>query len=301
MVGALERMGVDTVIGVGIPAIVIFLMTLVGVRLTPDDFRRVLQRPGLFGRALVAQILLLPLLAGGVGWLVGVKPVALVALLLIAACPAGILSNVYTLLARGNGALSVTLTAVGTVLSVATVPLVMAVGIALIHGHTPHTVAVPLTRTVTDLAVTIILPVGLGMAARPALTRRPRLERALQALGALGTLSLAGSLVVTEWEVVTGDLARLSLAVVVFSAAAFLAGDGLARTLQAGRGDRVAIALEFPGRNLGVAAIVGVHSLGRPEIAGLATAVFVVQVPLLFVASLALRRLWTISSPSGPV
>jgi hypothetical protein len=72
---------------------------------------------------------------------------------------------------------------------------------------------------------------------------------------------------------------------------ALLAGDGLARAMSSGPRDRLALALEFPGRNLGVAAIVGVHSLGRPEIAGLATAVFVVQVPLLLVASLALRRL----------
>jgi hypothetical protein len=86
---------------------------------------------------------------------------------------------------------------------------------------------------------------------------------------------------------------------VLFSAAALLGGDGLARALSTGRSDHVTLALEFPGRNLGVAAIVGVHSLGRPEIAGLASVVFVVQVPLLLVASLALRGLRTTSPPSG--
>ena len=289
-------MSVATLINSGIPAVVVFLMFLVGLRLGIDDFRRVAERPRLVGAALAAQPLLLPLLAGGIGWSLGVEPLALVALVLIAACPAGILSNVYTLVAGGNGALSVTLTAAGTLLSAATVPLVATLGFALMSGHEETRVTVPLTRTVSDLVLTILLPVGLGMAARPALVRRPRLERALQALGALGTLTLVGILLVTQWEVVTGGLGRLSLAVTVFSAVALLAGDVLARAMSSGPRDRLALALEFPGRNLGVAAIVGVHSLGRPEIAGLATAVFVVQVPLLLVVSLALRR----SRPARP-
>lgn len=284
-------MDTQTVIDVGIPAVVIFLMMLVGLRLEVGDFRRVLERPRLMAAALVAQPLLLPLLAAGAGWLVGVGPLATIALVLIAACPAGVLSNVYTLVAGGSGALSVTLTAAGTLLSVATVPLVTRVGFELIPGHVQAGVSVPLSRTAADLVATILLPIGLGMAARPALLGRPRLERGLQAAGALGTLALVGTLLVTQWETVTGDLAHLGLAVVIFSAVALLAGIGLGRAVPTTRGERVALALEFPGRNLGVAAVVGVHSLGHPEIAGLATAVFIVQVPLLFLASLAVSRL----------
>jgi predicted Na+-dependent transporter len=99
-----------------------------------------------------------------------------------------------------------------------------------------------------------------------------------------------GTLLVTQWRLVTGEFARLGLAVVIFSVAALMAGDRLARALHAAPADRVALALEFPGRNLGVAAVVGVQSLGRPDIAGLATVVFVVQVPLLFAVAVGLRR-----------
>jgi BASS family bile acid:Na+ symporter len=282
-------MDVRDIIDVGIPVVVIFLMTLVGVRVTLDDFRRVLERPRLVGAALVAQPLLLPLLAGGMGWLAGVTPLARVALILIAACPAGVLSNVYTVVAGGNVALSVTLTAAGTATSVVVIPLVTMLGFALVQGHDGGGVSVPLSRTVTDLVFTILVPVGLGMLARPLLRRRPRLERTLQGAGLLATLALVGVLLVTQWETVTGGLARLTLAVVAFSAAALLAGDGLGRAMPTTLGDRVALALELPGRNLGVAAVVGVHSLGRPEIAALATAVLVVQVPLMFAASLAMR------------
>ena len=172
----------------------------------------------------------------------------------------------------------------------ATVPLVTHVAFDLIPGHVQTEVGVPLSRTATDLVLTILLPIGLGMAARRVVFRRPRLERGLQAAGALGTLTLVGTLLVTQWEIVTGDLAHLGLAVVVFSAAALLVGIGLGRVASTSPGDRVAVALELPGRNLGVAAVVGVHSLARPEIAGLATVVFVVQVPLMFLASLWLRR-----------
>jgi len=87
-------MDTQAVIEVGIPAVVIFLMTLVGLRLELGDFRRVLERPRLMAAALVAQPLLLPLLAAGAAWLVGVGPLATIALVLIAARPAGGLSNV---------------------------------------------------------------------------------------------------------------------------------------------------------------------------------------------------------------
>jgi hypothetical protein len=89
-----------------------------------------------------------------------------------------------------------------------------------------------------------------------------------------------GTLLVTQWRLVTGEFARLGLAVVIFSVAALMAGDRLARALHAAPADRVALALEF----------VGVQSLGRPDIAGLATVVFVVQVPLLFAVAVGLRR-----------
>jgi BASS family bile acid:Na+ symporter len=282
-------MELDNIVNAGIPAVVIFLMMLVGLRLEIDAFRRVGETPGLVAAALVAQPLLLPPVALGAAWLAGAGPLTTAALVLIAACPPGVLSNVYTVVAGGNAALSVTLTAAGTLLSVLTLPLTTAVGFALIPGA-EATVSVPLSRTATDLVLSILVPVGLGMSARRSVVGRPRLERALQATGALATVALVGTLLASQWGTVTGDLARLSLAVVTFSVVAFLAGTGLARTLATTRGNRVAVALELPGRNLGVAAVVGVHSLGLPEIAGLATAVFIVQVPVMLAASLALHR-----------
>lgn len=193
-------------------------------------------------------------------------------------------------MARGNGALSVTLTAMGTLLSAATLPPVAALGLALIRAEGGAEITIPVARTAADLVLTIILPVGLGMATRPAVTRRPRLERRLHAVATLATLAITALLLATQWKTATADLGRLTLAVVVFSTMAFVIGDRLARALGAGAGDRVAVALELPGRNLGVAAVVGVQSLGRPEIAGLTAAVFVVQVPLLLAASGAIGR-----------
>jgi BASS family bile acid:Na+ symporter len=286
-------MDIGSYIDVGIPAVVIIMMMLVGLRLQVGDFRRVLERPGLVAAALIVQPLLLPALAGGAGWLVGAAPLVTIALVLIAACPAGVLSNVYTAVAGGNVALSVTLTAAGTLLSIVTVPLVTSVGFSLSPGHVQAGVSVPLSRTAADLVLTILVPIGAGMVARQAVIQRPRLERGLQAAGALGTLALVGTLLVTQWKTVTEDLLHLSLAVAIFSAVAVLAGIGLGHVVPTTPGDRVALALELPGRNLGVAAVVGVHSLGHPEIAGLATAVFVVQVPALLVASLWVRRLGT--------
>jgi BASS family bile acid:Na+ symporter len=290
-------MEVATLIDVGIPALVVFLMGLVGLNLEVADLRRVLERPRFVAAVLVVQPLLLPLVAGAAGWLVGARPLVLVALVLIGACPAGVLSNVYTLLAGGNVALSITLTAAGTVASAATLPLAFGFGLSAFPGLEAKAVGVPFVRTLVELLLTVVLPVGCGMAARPAVARRAGLERGLQTAATLGTLTLAGILLVAEWDVITHSLAHLAAAGAIFSVAALATGYRLAAALATHPADRVAVAFELPARNLGVAAFVGVHGLGQPEIAGLAAALFVIQVPLMLLAVVTLRRL----QPRTPV
>lgn len=279
----------DALVRFGVPAVVVFLMTLVGLRLEPADFRRVAERPWLVAATLAAQTIALPAIAGGFGWLLGAPPTPWLALVLIAACPAGVLSNVYTAIARGNVALSVTLTALGTVLAAATLPVVMAVVLAVMPDPAASHVRAPVGRMLADLLATVVLPVGAGMTLRGVMARAPRLERGLQRAGALATVALVSALLTTQWGVVTETIWTVGLAIVPFTALALALGDRVAHGFGSLAPDRAAVALEFPGRNLGVAAIIGAHSLGRPEIAGVATAVFVVQVPLLIVASVLLR------------
>ena len=102
------------------------LMFDLGLCLKLQDFARVVKAPKAVLLALFGQIVLLPLIALGIGLAFGLSPVFFLGLILIACCPGGSSSNIFSKLAGGDVALSVTLTALSSLITLVTVPLVMA-------------------------------------------------------------------------------------------------------------------------------------------------------------------------------
>ncbi len=102
------------------------LMFDLGLCLKLRDFARVVKAPKAVLLALFGQIVLLPLIALGIGRAFGLSPVFFLGLILIACCPGGSSSNIFSKLAGGDVALSVTLTALSSLITLVTVPLVMA-------------------------------------------------------------------------------------------------------------------------------------------------------------------------------
>ena len=102
------------------------LMFDLGLCLKLQDFARVVKAPKAVLLALFGQIVLLPLIALGIGSAFGLSPVFFLGLILIACCPGGSSSNIFSKLAGGDVALSVTLTALSSLITLVTVPLVMA-------------------------------------------------------------------------------------------------------------------------------------------------------------------------------
>ena len=102
------------------------LMFDLGLCLKLQDFARVVKAPKAVLLALFGQIVLLPLIALGIGRVFGLTPVFFLGLILIACCPGGSSSNIFSKLAGGDVPLSVSLTALSSLITLVTVPLVMA-------------------------------------------------------------------------------------------------------------------------------------------------------------------------------
>jgi len=140
--------------------LVLFLLGM-GATLTPRDFVEVVRQPRSLLAGAAAQFLLTPLLALLVNQVADVEPGIAVGLVLVAAMPGGTLSKVFTYLGRGNLALSVSLTACGTLASVITVPLVLRL---LVSGYVPESFTVPTGWVVRDVVLYLVLPVTVGLA-----------------------------------------------------------------------------------------------------------------------------------------
>ncbi len=152
------------------PAIVPLLgvvMFGMGMTLTPASFAAALSRPGLIALGVSMQYTLMPMIAWGLTRLLGLDPLLAAGVVLVGSCPGGTASNVICYLARGDVALSITLTSVSTLLSVLATPLLT----WLLIGQK---VDVPAMAMLLSIVKIILLPVGLGLLAGRLLGARIR-------------------------------------------------------------------------------------------------------------------------------
>lgn len=145
-----------------LPLALIFVLFGMGMTLTPGDFKRVFISPKAKLVGLFCQILALPTIAFGLAVAFALPGELAVGLMVLAACPGGPTSNVISHLARGDTALSVTLTAVSSMVAVFTIPLIVGLSMQFFLGTDTH-IQLPFLKTLAQLSVVTILPILLGM------------------------------------------------------------------------------------------------------------------------------------------
>lgn len=140
------------------------LMFDLGLTLQGKDFLLVLKRGKSVIAGMLGQLVLLPLIAWGVATILNLSPLMTIGLVLIACCPGGSSSNVFSKLAKGDVALSVSLTAVSSIITLFTIPLIMQVTTA----HTGEAIGIhlPVKNLLMQNIVTMLLPIILGILIR---------------------------------------------------------------------------------------------------------------------------------------
>lgn len=141
--------------------ILTLLMFDLGLTLRLEDFSKVFRRPWPLAVAMVGQLVLLPSIALGLAWAFHLEPVFFIGLILIACCPGGSSSNVFSKLAGGDVALSVTLTAISSVVTLCTIPLIMSWATALVGESVGITL--PVGNLIKQNLLLMLLPVILGI------------------------------------------------------------------------------------------------------------------------------------------
>lgn len=140
-------------------AVIMFGM---GLSLRVEDFKRILIYPKAVGIGLLNQLILLPVLAFGIAKAFQLPPELAVGLMILAVCPGGATSNLITHLAKGDSALSITLTACSSVITVFTIPFLVnySIGYFIPGGEAKQ---LEVVGTVVSVLVITIIPVALGM------------------------------------------------------------------------------------------------------------------------------------------
>lgn len=241
------------IVNVLLPLILAIIMFTLGLGLRGRDFTRVIQFPRAFFVGLGNQLLLLPLFGYGLIRLFGIEGDLAVGMMILCFCPGGVTTNVMSQFAGGNVPLSVSMTAVTSLLSILTVPLM--VGWSLLH-FTGEAEAFSITALGIKMFLLTAIPVLLGMlltAKAPGVVERRGKLFSRVALGLFVFIILAA--IAKNREVVLDNLPTLGPALVLMNIGLLAAGMLSARLFRLQHRDASTIAIESGVQNgaLGIA------------------------------------------------
>lgn len=253
-----------------LPALLLGALALVmfglGLSLSVGDFLRLRQHPRAVLLALAIQMLLLPAVAWGLIVGLGVAPVYAVGLMLLAASPGGVSANLFSHLFGGNVAMNISLTAINTVLSIVSLPLITNWAIAT-FAQTGQVVPLQFGK-VFEVVGVILVPVLIGMVVsrqRPAFAQR--MERPMKAFSALVLAAFAVIAIAKEWTALTESFSSLGPVVLAFNLLSLLSGYYLSRWAGLDKPMATAVSFEIGIHNSTLAIFVALSVLGNFQLA----------------------------------
>ena len=142
--------------------ILIALMFLLGIDINKKAFTDIAHNPKAVLLGMVGQIIILPVIAFSIAWFLKLPPVYFMGLVLVACCPGGSSSNVFSMLAKGEVALSVTLTALSSIMTLFTLPLIMEFVAEAVSDMSGVRIELPVGKLLVQNIVLIFLPLFAG-------------------------------------------------------------------------------------------------------------------------------------------
>ncbi|MDA7965139.1 bile acid:sodium symporter family protein [Ruegeria sp.] len=218
----------DLLINVGLPLSLAIIMLSLGIGLEVADFRRVLTRRRAFAIGALSQVLLLPVAAFITVTLFALPPQIAVGFMLLSFCPGGVTSNILSKLAKADVALSVSLTAVISLLSIVTVPILAVWSIGHFMGEAAPKVSI--TGLAIALFLITTLPVAIGVSLRHfARGFADRVEGPLSKAAAILFVLIVLAALAGNWQFFIDNLGEMGAGLITLNIALLLIGLGLAR------------------------------------------------------------------------
>ena len=250
---------IELVLSVGLA----FIMLSLGLSLQPADFGRALGQPrALMGGAL-AQLILLPLVAFGLLRLFGLTGDLALGVMILSCCPGGITSNVMTRLSRGDVALSISYTALASLVTAFTLPVVLSLTAPLLlTSQTLELSILPLSLKVFSIS-TVPVVIGVWIAQQaPGFCKRNR-QKAERLANLLFVLIVAGTLI-SQWSVFTSNLKTIGPTLLALNLLMLAIGLSLGNLLKMPTEQTTSLSIEAGFQNGTVGIVVG--SLLGPDL-----------------------------------
>jgi len=250
------------VVDVFLPLALAFIMFALGLGLTGNDFLRVIRQPRDFFVGTFSQIILLPIIAFILVKLWPISPELAIGVMIIAAAPGGVTSNILTSFARGDVALSISLTAIISLLSVITVPFIILTSVTLIENSSLD-LNISLTNMAINMFLIVTVPVIIGMIFRKFSSNVAiKFEPIAKKISAVLFVIVLLGAIVAEKDNVVSYFAQAGLITLVLNVVMMIVAYYIAQLLASGTEQKKCITIECGLQNGTLAIFVATSIFG---------------------------------------
>lgn len=209
--------------------ILTLLMFDLGLTLSISDFKMFIQRPRPILVGLAGQIIILPLIAFLLAWATGLQSIFFIGLVLIACCPGGSSSNIFSMLAKGDVPLSVSLTALSSIITLITIPFILDFAVSFV-GNEGAGIHLPVGNLLVQNILLMLVPIAVGMAVKKYASKAAvKIEKVLSKLAFPALVFLAGAYFIQHRDTIANNFSLLGLSVTVLLIASICGGWLLAK------------------------------------------------------------------------
>lgn len=249
-----------------LPVAIALIMLGMGLSLTISDFTRLLRAPKPVITGLIGQLALLPLIAFGLAYVFGLSAEFAMGLLIVAVCPGGTMSNVISQLCNANLALSVTLTAICTIIGIVSTPLLIQIGYD--YFLEDSAVEFSLFNASLGLLVITLVPIGLGMLInrfKPTLASKAEPFFRKGSAGFMVVMIIA--IMIQERANLVENFSQLFLVCLSLNLLTIFAGLGLAKWQKLSPRDGITLGIEIGIQNATLAILIALTFLSQSTLA----------------------------------
>jgi BASS family bile acid:Na+ symporter len=247
------------------PVALTTMMFSMGLTLKTEDFVRIMVKPKAVTLGLLGQLLFLPIIAFLMVITLPLPPEAAIGLIILSACPGGVVSNGIVYAVRADVALSITLTAVASVITVFTLPLIVSYGLVYVFGVSAE-LKLPLLDTMRQLFQVTVLPVSIGMAVHHYLPGfKKRIERFCRWATIILLVSMVTHGTVTNINLLADQIWLMVVASILLVCITMGLGYSCARYFSLNKNQGITISVELGVQNVAMSFFVAGTFLKRPD------------------------------------
>lgn len=251
-----------------LPISLVIIMLGMGIALIPSDFTRVLKSPKVILIGLTNQLVFLPIVGFLLAIVFNLNPAMAVGLMILASCPGGPPSNLITQICKGNIALSVTLTAIASVLSVFTIPFILFYVLEYFGTNTNVTIKLPILDIIFQIMVITIIPITIGMLIRRFNTKFAiRMEKPMRIISTVFFMLVFLAVLAANFNLITNAMKGVGLVTLLFNLITMGLGYLTARLFKLNLKNVISIAVESGIQNGALAFVIATSILNNVEMA----------------------------------